>query len=125
MSVAIVFETHALTEDNERGIATGWLPGRLSERGRVDAAAMGRRRRGDDIAAVFTSDSRRSYGSDNLPGLPPARILNLTATSSTHTRRTSAQHHQHVGPAYGDRPLTRHTTSAQSPGAVLPRQATC
>ena len=60
MSTEIVFETHALTEDNERGIATGWLPGRLSARGRENAAAMGRRRRHDGIAAVFSSDLRRS-----------------------------------------------------------------
>lgn len=25
MSIEIVFETHSLTEDNEIGIATGWL----------------------------------------------------------------------------------------------------
>jgi broad specificity phosphatase PhoE len=49
-----------LTEDNERGIATGWLPGRLSERGRAYAVEMGRRRRDDGIAAVFTSDLRRA-----------------------------------------------------------------
>jgi 2,3-bisphosphoglycerate-dependent phosphoglycerate mutase len=60
MSIEIVFETHALTEDNERGIATGWLPGRLSARGRDNAAAMGRRRRDDGIAAVFSSDLRRA-----------------------------------------------------------------
>jgi 2,3-bisphosphoglycerate-dependent phosphoglycerate mutase len=60
MSIEIVFETHALTEDNERGIATGWLPGRLSERGRANAAEMGRRRHDDGIAAVFTSDLRRA-----------------------------------------------------------------
>jgi 2,3-bisphosphoglycerate-dependent phosphoglycerate mutase len=60
MSIEIVFETHALTEDNERGIATGWLPGRLSARGRDNAAAMGERRRLDGIAAVFSSDLRRS-----------------------------------------------------------------
>ena len=60
MSTEIVFETHALTEDNERGIATGWLPGRLSARGRDNAAAMGRRRSHDGIAAVFSSDLRRS-----------------------------------------------------------------
>jgi broad specificity phosphatase PhoE len=60
MSIAIVFETHALSEDNERGIATGWLPGRLSERGRANAADMGRRRRDDGIAAVFSSDLRRA-----------------------------------------------------------------
>ena len=60
MSIEIVFETHALSEDNERGIATGWLPGRLCERGRMNALEMGRRRREDGIAAVFTSDLRRA-----------------------------------------------------------------
>ncbi|GAA0907460.1 histidine phosphatase family protein [Virgisporangium aurantiacum] len=60
MSIEIVFETHALSEDNEWGIATGWLPGRLCERGRVNAADMGRRRRDDGIAAVFASDLRRA-----------------------------------------------------------------
>jgi broad specificity phosphatase PhoE len=60
VSIEIVFETHALTEDNERGVATGWLPGRLSEQGRELAERMGRRRRGDGLAAVFSSDLRRS-----------------------------------------------------------------
>jgi 2,3-bisphosphoglycerate-dependent phosphoglycerate mutase len=60
VSIEIVFDTHALTEDNERGIATGWLPGRLSQRGRQLAASMGRRRGGDGLAAVFSSDLRRS-----------------------------------------------------------------
>lgn len=60
MSIEIVFETHALSKDNERGVATGWLPGRLSERGRAHAADMGRRRRDDGIAAVFASDLRRA-----------------------------------------------------------------
>ncbi|WP_062434127.1 histidine phosphatase family protein [Herbidospora daliensis] len=45
MPVEIVFETHALTEDNERGIATGRLPGRLSSRGRRLASELGARRR--------------------------------------------------------------------------------
>jgi 2,3-bisphosphoglycerate-dependent phosphoglycerate mutase len=59
MSIEIVSETHALSEDNERGVATGWLPGRLSAQGRANAAKMGRRRRDNGIAAVFTSDLRR------------------------------------------------------------------
>lgn len=33
MAVQIVFETHATTRDNEAGIATGWLPGELSDEG--------------------------------------------------------------------------------------------
>jgi broad specificity phosphatase PhoE len=60
MPVEIVFETHSMSEDNERGIATGWLPGRLSERGRVLAGELGVRRRTDDLAAVFTSDLARA-----------------------------------------------------------------
>jgi alpha-ribazole phosphatase/probable phosphoglycerate mutase len=60
VSVQIVFETHALSEDNQRGLATGWLPGRLSDRGRVLAQELGERRRADGLAAVFTSDLRRA-----------------------------------------------------------------
>ena len=66
MSVEIVFETHSLTEDNESGIATGWLPGRLSERGRRLATELGERRRGDDLAAVFTSDLARAVETAEL-----------------------------------------------------------
>lgn len=58
--IQIVYETHSLTEDNARGIATGWLPGRLSERGRELAGELGQRRRDDGIAAVFSSDLGRA-----------------------------------------------------------------
>ncbi|MET7425172.1 histidine phosphatase family protein [Dactylosporangium sp. NPDC005555] len=81
MSIEVVFETHALSEDNERGIATGWLPGRLSEQGRANAADMGRRRRGDGITAVFTSDLRRAaqtaeiaFGGTGIPVLYDWRL---------------------------------------------------
>ena len=60
MVVSVVFETHSTTVDNERGVATGWLPGELSERGRSQAAELGRRRRGDGLAAVFCSDLARA-----------------------------------------------------------------
>jgi broad specificity phosphatase PhoE len=81
MPIEVVFETHALSEDNERGIATGWLPGRLSEQGRANAAEMGRRRRDDGIAAVFTSDLRRAletaeiaFGDSGVPILHDWRL---------------------------------------------------
>ena len=60
MSIEIVFETHSLSTDNEDGIATGWLDGRLSERGKEGARALGQRRHADDVAAVFASDLGRA-----------------------------------------------------------------
>jgi broad specificity phosphatase PhoE len=60
MSVEVVFETHATSEDNEAGIATGWLPGELSAAGREQARELGERRRGDRISVVFTSDLGRA-----------------------------------------------------------------
>jgi 2,3-bisphosphoglycerate-dependent phosphoglycerate mutase len=60
MSVEVVYETHSTTEDNEAGIATGWLPGRLSAAGRDRARELGGRRRDDGISVVFTSDLRRA-----------------------------------------------------------------
>jgi broad specificity phosphatase PhoE len=56
----IVFETHAVSEDNELGMASGWRHSRLSERGRALARELGRRRREDGIQAVFTSDLERA-----------------------------------------------------------------
>jgi 2,3-bisphosphoglycerate-dependent phosphoglycerate mutase len=116
--IEIVFETHALTEDNERGIATGWLPGRLSERGRELAAAMGQRRRDDGLAAVFCSDLRRSvetaeiaFGDTTIPILLDWRlrecdfgVRNGTAGEELHSDRS----------AYVDRPY---------PGGESHRQA--
>jgi 2,3-bisphosphoglycerate-dependent phosphoglycerate mutase len=60
MAIELVFETHSTTEDNEQGRATGWLPGRLSEQGRSQARLLGRRRSGDRITAVFSSDLARA-----------------------------------------------------------------
>lgn len=81
MSVAVVFETHSISEDNERGIATGWLPGRLSPRGRAVALELGRRRREDGLAVVFISDLRRAvetaeiaFAGSPLPVVQDARL---------------------------------------------------
>ncbi|HEY1739849.1 MAG TPA: histidine phosphatase family protein [Acidimicrobiia bacterium] len=66
MTVDIVFETHSFSEDSERGIATGWLPGRLSERGQTAARELGARRRDDHLAAVFASDLQRAVETATL-----------------------------------------------------------
>jgi broad specificity phosphatase PhoE len=60
MAIELVYETHSTTTDNEAGIATGWLEGRLSEAGRAQARALGERRRNDGLVTVFTSDLRRA-----------------------------------------------------------------
>ena len=81
MTVHVVFETHSTSVDNERGIATGWLPGELSETGRANARALGERRRDDGVAAVFTSDLRRAvetaeiaFGSSGIPVFEDPRL---------------------------------------------------
>jgi broad specificity phosphatase PhoE len=58
--VQLVYETHAITTDNEAGIATGWLPGELSEAGRARARELGERRRDDGIAVIYVSDLARA-----------------------------------------------------------------
>jgi broad specificity phosphatase PhoE len=62
----VVFETHATSDDNEAGIATGWRPGRLSAAGREQAHALGDRRRADGIDAVFSSDLARAVETAEL-----------------------------------------------------------
>jgi 2,3-bisphosphoglycerate-dependent phosphoglycerate mutase len=58
--IKLVFETHSISEDNERGFASGWSHSRLSDRGRHLAQELGRRRVDDGIEAVFSSDLRRA-----------------------------------------------------------------
>lgn len=60
MATQIVFETHSLSEDNERGLASGWHDSQLSERGRLLAKELGQRRGHDGIQTVFTSDLGRA-----------------------------------------------------------------
>jgi alpha-ribazole phosphatase/probable phosphoglycerate mutase len=73
-TVAIVFETHATTTDNERWIASGWHEARLSAAGKRQAAELGARHAGLELAAVFTSDlghavetTRIAFGPRGLP----------------------------------------------------------
>lgn len=59
MPVELVYETHSISVDNERGVATGWLDGELSERGRELARQLGDRRRAE-ADAVYSSDLGRA-----------------------------------------------------------------
>ncbi|MDX3072935.1 histidine phosphatase family protein [Streptomyces sp. MI02-7b] len=74
MAVEIVYETHSTTTDNEAGIATGRLPGELSELGCRQARELGERRSGGGFAAVFTSDLHRAVRTARIAfpdGRPP------------------------------------------------------
>ena len=101
MAIDIVYETHSISEDNEKGIATGWLPGRLSDAGRNNAAALGRRRCDDGLAAVFVSDLDRAietvqvaFAASDIPVLMDWRLrecdygeLNGAAAPEVHRDR--------------------------------------
>lgn len=72
--IELVYETHSTSTDNESGVATGWLPGRLSEAGREQARELGARRRDDGVSAVFCSDLGRAletaeiaFGETDIP----------------------------------------------------------
>jgi alpha-ribazole phosphatase/probable phosphoglycerate mutase len=66
MAVELLYETHATSTDNEAGIATGWLPGELSQAGRRQARELGERRRDEGLAVVFSSDLRRAVDTARL-----------------------------------------------------------
>ena len=62
----VIFETHSITLDNERGIATGWNDGALSEAGKQAASKLGLRHRAQPPSAVFTSDLGRAVETANI-----------------------------------------------------------
>ncbi len=81
MAVELIYETHSISTDNEEGIATGWLPGKLSQQGRELARELGEWRRDDGLAAGFTSDLTRAletaeiaFGDQGIPIFQDVRL---------------------------------------------------
>jgi broad specificity phosphatase PhoE len=66
MAVQITYLVHGTTIDNERDLATGWLPGELSELGKQQAAALGKPFADIPFDAVFCSDLQRAIDSAQL-----------------------------------------------------------
>lgn len=59
--VTIIFESHATTYDNEKGVASGFFDVKLSPSGVEKAKQLGKRRAGESFDVIFCSDLQRSY----------------------------------------------------------------
>ena len=77
----LIFEAHATSIDNERGIASGHLDAPLSEQGRAQAKELGSRYQDSDISLICCSDLQRSYetaeiafGSRDIPIIKDQRL---------------------------------------------------
>lgn len=58
--VTITYFVHGTTTDNEEHLATGWLPGELSEKGLEQAKQLAGQAAGKHFDVVFCSDLRRA-----------------------------------------------------------------
>jgi broad specificity phosphatase PhoE len=105
MAVEILYETHALSTDNEAGIASGWLPGELSPRGRRFARRLGERHRTRAIAAVFVSNLARAvqtaeiaFGDRGIPIYHDARLreCNYGALNGMPVSRLAGERSRHI-----------------------------
>src|SRR6266508_3817461 len=64
--VTITYFVHGTTTDNEQHLATGWLPGELSEKGREQAKHLGEQVADQQFDVVFCSDLQRAIDSADL-----------------------------------------------------------
>lgn len=63
VSVDITYFVHGTTTDNEKGMATGWFAGELSELGRKQCTELRESIRNKGFDVVFCSDLRRAVDS--------------------------------------------------------------
>lgn len=63
MAVKITYFVHSTTTDNEQGLATGWLAGKLSEKGLAQASRLKEIVSSKNFTAVFCSDLQRAIDS--------------------------------------------------------------
>jgi broad specificity phosphatase PhoE len=66
MATQITYFVHGTTTDNEQDLATGWLPGELSAKGKQQAKTLGEQVRDQHFDAVFCSDLKRAVDSAQL-----------------------------------------------------------
>tara|TARA_Y100000310_G_scaffold61961_1_gene57201 strand:- start:6353 stop:6898 length:546 start_codon:yes stop_codon:yes gene_type:complete len=66
MTVIITYFVHGTTTDNEKGLATGWSPGELSELGIKQSKELGKLVTDKRFDVVFCSDLKRAIDSAEL-----------------------------------------------------------
>jgi broad specificity phosphatase PhoE len=64
--ITITYFVHGTTTDNEAELATGWLPGELSEIGIQQSKALGEQVAGQQFDIVFCSDLTRAIDTAQL-----------------------------------------------------------
>lgn len=74
MTVKITYFVHGTTTDNERHIATGWLPGTLSRLGQEQVKKLGELVKDHHFDSIFCSDLLRAVDSAKL-AFPSKTIL--------------------------------------------------
>jgi len=66
MTVKITYFVHGTTTDNQQKLATGWLPGELSEKGKGQAEKLGELVSDKNFDIVFCSDLKRAIDSAEI-----------------------------------------------------------
>ncbi|MBU1164050.1 histidine phosphatase family protein [Patescibacteria group bacterium] len=64
--VTIIFESHATSLDNEKGLASGLDDVELSELGQQQAKELGERYKNEHFDAIFCSNLKRSYNTAEI-----------------------------------------------------------
>lgn len=66
MAVYITYYVHSTTTDNLEKLSTGWLPGKLSEKGIMQANALKEFTSKEKFDVIFASDLQRAIESANI-----------------------------------------------------------
>jgi broad specificity phosphatase PhoE len=75
MPIKITYFVHGTTIDNEKGLASGWQPGELSELGKEQAEELGKQISGQHFDVAFCSGLKRAVNSAELTFAGRCKII--------------------------------------------------